>query len=187
VPATLNLPNTLTWIRIALIPMFAVVFWLPYDWARPASAVIFSLAGITDWLDGYFARRLNQVSAFGTFLDPVADKLMVSTALVLLVSAHPRVTLALAAAVIIGREIAVSGLREWMAELGARDHVAVSPVGKFKTIAQITALIMMLYEHDFWVFPMFDLGYGLLLAAAVLTLWSMTRYLMSSWPHLRGR
>jgi CDP-diacylglycerol--glycerol-3-phosphate 3-phosphatidyltransferase len=111
----------------------------------------------------------------------------VTTALVLLVSAHPRVTLALAAAVIIGREIAVSGLREWMAELGARNHVAVSTVGKFKTIAQITALIMMLYEHDFWIFPMFDLGYGLLLAAAVLTLWSMTRYLMSSWPHLRGR
>jgi CDP-diacylglycerol--glycerol-3-phosphate 3-phosphatidyltransferase/cardiolipin synthase len=185
--ARFNVPNTLTWIRIGLIPLFVIVFWSPYDWARPVCAIIFSLAGITDWLDGYFARRLNQTSAFGAFLDPVADKLMVSTALVLLVAAHPRATVAVAAAVIIGREIAVSGLREWMSELGARQHVAVSAVGKFKTIAQITALIMMLYEHDLWLVPMFDIGYGFLLVAAVLTLWSMSKYLAAAWPHLRGR
>lgn len=185
-PATLNLPNTLTWIRISLITLIVLVFYLPYAWSGPVAAIIFSLAGITDWLDGYFARRLNQASAFGAFLDPVADKLMVSTALVLLVSKHPGYVVALPAAIIIGREIAVSALREWMSELGGRKHVSVSGIGKYKTTAQITALIMMLWGHKLWFIPMFEIGYGFLLAAAALTLWSMFKYLAAAWPHLRG-
>ena len=192
-PATLNIPNTLTWIRIVLIPLIVLVFYLPHywavipaHWAGPTAAIIFSLAGITDWLDGYFARRLNQSSAFGAFLDPVADKLMISTALVLLVSKHPGFVVALPAAIIIGREIAVSALREWMSELGGRHHVSVSGIGKYKTTAQITALIMMLWEHKLWFIPMFEVGYGFLLAAAILTLWSMWKYLTAAWPHLRG-
>ena len=184
---TFNLPNALTWFRILLIPIFVVVFWLPYDWARPLTGWIFALASVTDWLDGFLARRLEQTSAFGAFLDPVADKLMVTTALVLLVSADPDAGLTLAAAVIIGREIAVSGLREWMAELGARHHVAVSPIGKVKTIVQLVALVMMLYEKDLWFVPMYVTGYWLLILAAVFTLWSMFKYLTSAWPHLRGR
>ncbi len=181
---TLNLPNSLTYFRIVLIPAFVVVFYLPYDWARPASALVFSAAGITDWLDGYFARKLGQTSRFGAFLDPVADKLMVATALVLIVQTDPRLLVALSAAVIIGREIAISALRELMSELGARHHVAVSKVGKYKTIFQITALIMMLYQHDLLILPMYDLGYGFLLASAILTLWSMAQYMISAWPHL---
>jgi CDP-diacylglycerol---glycerol-3-phosphate 3-phosphatidyltransferase len=128
--ARLNLPNTLTWIRIILIPLIVLAYYLPLywafipaHWAGPVAAIIFSLAGITDWLDGYFARKLNQASAFGAFLDPVADKLMISTALVLLVSQHPDWYVALPAAIIIGREIAVSALREWMSEMGGREHV----------------------------------------------------------------
>jgi len=131
-PARLNLPNTLTWTRIILIPLIVAVFYLPYSWSGPVAAIIFSLAGITDWLDGYFARKLNQTSAFGAFLDPVADKLMIATALVLLVSKHPGPAVALPAAVIIGREIAVSALREWMSEVGGRQQVKVSGIGKYK-------------------------------------------------------
>jgi CDP-diacylglycerol---glycerol-3-phosphate 3-phosphatidyltransferase len=185
-PARLNLPNALTWLRIILIPLIAVVYYLPYSWSGPAAAVIFSLAGITDWLDGYFARKLNQSSAFGAFLDPVADKLMISTALVLLVSKHPGFLVALPAAIIIGREIAVSALREWMSEIGGREHVSVSGIGKYKTTAQITALIMMLWGQNLWIIPVFEIGYGFLLVAALLTLWSMCKYLAAAWPHLRG-
>ena len=181
-----NLPNTLTWIRIALIPLFVIVFYLPVPWARPASAIIFSLAGITDWLDGYYARKLGLTSSFGAFLEPVADKLMVAVALVLLVQQDTRITVTLAAAVIIGREITISALREWMAELGRRSHVAVSQIGKYKTIAQITALIMMLYHEDLFFIPMYEVGYVFLLLAAVLTLWSMARYLAAAWPVLTG-
>lgn len=191
--ARLNLPNTLTWIRIILIPLIVLVYYLPHYWpvippvwAGPVAAIIFSLAGITDWLDGYLARKLNQTSAFGAFLDPVADKLMISTALVLIVSEHPHWFVALPAAIIIGREIAVSALREWMSELGGRDQVRVSGIGKYKTTAQITALIMMLWEHKLWYIPMFEVGYGFLLAAAILTLWSMWKYLAAAWPLLRG-
>jgi CDP-diacylglycerol--glycerol-3-phosphate 3-phosphatidyltransferase len=183
---TLNLPTVLTLLRVVLIPVFVVVFYLPYHWARPASAIVFSLAGITDWLDGYFARKLGQTSPFGAFLDPVADKLMVTTALVLIVQTDPRLLVALAAAIIIGREIAISALRELMSELGARHHVAVSKVAKFKTIFQITALIMMLFEQDLIILPMYELGYACLMAAAVLTLWSMANYMIAAWPHLQG-
>ena len=180
----LNLPIVLTLIRIALIPLFVVVFYLPFDWARPASAIIFSLAGITDWLDGYLARKLNQTSDFGAFLDPVADKLIVVVALVLIVQTDPRISVALASAIIIGREITVSALREWMAEMGKRAHIQVSWIGKFKTTAQITALIMLLYEVPLGFIPMYEAGYYFLQIAAVLTLWSMARYLVAAMPHL---
>ena len=182
----LNLPNTLTLIRIALIPLFVLVFYLDYDWARPAAALIFSLAGITDWLDGYFARKLGQTSAFGAFLDPVADKLMVAVALVLIVNTDPRLLVALSAAVIIGREIAISALREWMSEIGRRSHVAVSPIGKLKTIVQITALIMLIWKVDLLFIPMYATGYVLIMVAAALTLWSMATYLMAAWRSLEG-
>jgi CDP-diacylglycerol--glycerol-3-phosphate 3-phosphatidyltransferase len=182
----LNLPNTLTLIRIALIPLFVLVFYLDYDWARPAAALIFSLAGITDWLDGYFARKLGQTSAFGAFLDPVADKLMVAVALVLIVNTDHRLLVALSAAVIIGREIAISALREWMSEIGRRSHVAVSPIGKLKTIVQITALIMLIWKVDLLFIPMYATGYILILVAAALTLWSMASYLMAAWRSLEG-
>lgn len=184
---TFNLPNTITWLRIALIPLFVVVFYLPYPWARPASALIFALAGLTDWLDGYLARRLEQTSAFGAFLDPVADKLMVAVALVLIVEADKTiysVPIALSAAIIIGREITISALREWMAELGNRAAVAVSVVGKFKTIAQIVALILMLYKLPVGPVSIYNVGLGFLMVAAGLTMWSMFVYLRSAWPVL---
>jgi len=141
------LPNLLTWGRIAAIPVVVLAFYsAPYHWADPLAGLIFAAAGITDSLDGYLARRLGQTSRLGAFLDPVADKLIVSTALVLLVSKDPRWFIVLTAAVIIGREIAISALREWMAELGARRKVAVSVLGKYKTIFQVTGLAMMLYR-----------------------------------------
>lgn len=180
----LNLPTILTLIRIALIPLFVVVFFLPVWWARPAAAIIFSLAGITDWLDGYYARKLGLTSSFGAFLDPVADKLMVAVALVLIVQTDHRLIISLSAAVIIGREIAISALREWMAELGRRHHVAVTGVAKLKTIFQITALIMMIFKLDLWILPMYALGSVLLVLAAVLTLWSMFLYLKAAWESL---
>lgn len=180
----LNLPTVLTLIRIALIPMFVVAFFLPFWWARPTAAIIFSLAGITDWLDGYYARKLGQTSSFGAFLDPVADKLMVAVALVLIVQTDHRLIISLSAAVIIGREIAISGLREWMAELGRRRHVAVTSVAKLKTIFQITALIMMIFKLDLWVLPMYPLGSILLVVAAGLTLWTMFIYLRAAWRSL---
>jgi CDP-diacylglycerol--glycerol-3-phosphate 3-phosphatidyltransferase len=188
----LTVPNSLTSIRIALIPALVIVYYLPYRWAHPAAALIFALAGLTDWLDGYFARRLGQTSAFGAFLDPVADKLIVATALVLLVedSASHRavlsVSITLSSAIIIGREITVSALREWMAELGARAHVAVSGVGKLKTTAQMVALILMLYERPIAGLPTYEIGFVSLFVAAGLTLWSMFAYLRIAWPILRA-
>lgn len=181
----MNVPNTLTLLRIALIPVMLACFYLPYPWARTSAAAIFALAALTDWLDGWLARRLNQTSAFGAFLDPVADKLMVSCALVVLVQADPSVSLAVAAAIIIGREIAVSALREFMAQLGARSRVAVATVGKVKTVAQMLAIGMMLYGKHLGTNPIYEWGYWLLMVAAVLTLWSMGVYLKAAWPHVR--
>lgn len=180
----LNLPNSLTLLRIALIPVFVVLFYLPGDWTHPACALIFTLAAVTDWLDGYLARRLNQMSAFGAFLDPVADKLMVAVALVLLVQSEPSVWMAIPAAIIIGREIAISALREWMAELGKRATIAVSIIGKFKTTAQMVAVILLLYREPVAGFPVHSVGMVLLLVAAALTLWSMSVYLKAAWPIL---
>jgi CDP-diacylglycerol--glycerol-3-phosphate 3-phosphatidyltransferase len=182
-----NLPNTLTWIRIIVIPLVVVAFFMPFAWARPAAAWLFVIAGVTDYFDGYLARKLNQTSSFGAFLDPVADKLMVSTALVLLVQAEPSVMLAVIAAIIIGREITVSALREWMAEVGERAHVAVSYFGKLKTTAQIVGISMMLYRYDLFGLPIYDAGYICLMGAAVLTIWSMADYLRAAWPILTTR
>ncbi|KUJ84828.1 CDP-diacylglycerol--glycerol-3-phosphate 3-phosphatidyltransferase [Microbulbifer flavimaris] len=182
----MTLANQLTLLRVALIPVFVLVFYLPYKWSYFASAIIFSAAAITDWLDGYLARKMNQSTPFGAFLDPVADKLMVATALVLLVGLHKNGWFTVAAAVIIGREIAVSGLREWMAELGKRSSVAVSFVGKIKTTAQMAAIIILL-AFDVRDYPLMEaLGYILLYIAAALTLWTMIMYLRAAWPALVG-
>jgi CDP-diacylglycerol--glycerol-3-phosphate 3-phosphatidyltransferase len=177
-----NLPNALTYFRILVIPMIVVLFFLPVTWARPASAWLFVLAGVTDYLDGYLARRLNQISSFGAFLDPVADKLIVSTALVLLVQADPTIALSVVAAIIIGREITVSALREWMAEIGERGHVAVSYFGKWKTTAQIVGISFMLYELPIFGVPTYLIGSILLMIAAALTIGSMVDYLRHAWP-----
>ena len=188
-----NLPNTLTWLRIFAIPLVIVLFYLPYKWADPAAGLLFAAAGITDSLDGYFARRMGQTSRLGAFLDPVADKLIVAVALVLLVSkpppfgADPRWIVVLSACVIVGREIAISALREWMAELGERTRVAVSALGKYKTILQMVGLSMMLYRYDILGLPIYRIGLYLTVVAAVLTLWSMASYLKAAWPVLTAK
>jgi CDP-diacylglycerol--glycerol-3-phosphate 3-phosphatidyltransferase len=184
-PMLWNVPNTLTWIRIAAIPLIVVLFYAPYTWADPAAGLLFAAAGITDSLDGYFARRLGQTSRLGAFLDPVADKLIVAVALVLLVSKDPRALIVLTAAVTIGREIAVSALREWMAEIGQRRKVAVSQLGKYKTTLQIIGLSMMLYRRDLFGLPTYLAGVVFTVVAAVLTLYSMVTYLRVAWPELR--
>jgi CDP-diacylglycerol--glycerol-3-phosphate 3-phosphatidyltransferase len=193
---TMTIPTMLTILRIVMIPVLVVVFYLPYDWTNLACTVIFALAAVTDWLDGAIARRFEQYSAFGAFLDPVADKLMVATALFLIVQGHPTAWMALWAAVIVGREIAVSALREWMAELGQRARVAVATVGKIKTVAQMVALLCLLYAinpghppHPPHPMPwmgnvIFHIGDWLLAIAALLTLWSGYEYLRAAWPVL---
>ena len=181
-----TIPNLLTALRIVLIPAVVVLFYLPYSWSDMACGLMFALAGITDSFDGYLARRLGQVSPLGAFLDPVADKLIVAVALVLLVSRDPHWYVTMTAAVIIGREIAISALREWMAEIGARHRVAVSSMGKYKTIMQVVGLSMMLFRQDLLFLPIYEIGLGLTALAAVLTLWSMVAYLKAAWPDLRG-
>ena len=181
----MNLPNILTLFRIGLIPVFVAVFYLPFDWSNQVACLVFVIAAITDLLDGFLARKLQQTSKLGAFLDPVADKLMVAVALVLLVERNPGILLTLPAAVIIGREIAVSALREWMAELGARSKVAVSVYGKIKTIAQMTALPLLIYHEPLYNIPIHTLGLVLLYIAALLTLVSMSQYLSSAWPKLK--
>ncbi len=189
----LTVPTMLTLLRIVLIPVLVLVFYLPFRWTNFLAAAIFAFASLTDWLDGWIARRYNQYSAFGAFLDPVADKLMVATALFLIVQAHPTPWMALWAAVIVGREIAVSALREWMAELGQRAKVSVATVGKIKTVVQMVALICLLYalrpDRPVYVDPwmgdtVFVIGDWLLAAAALLTLWSGFEYLRAAWPTL---
>lgn len=184
----LNVPNLLTWLRILMIPLFVGIFYVPAEWMSLATrnvtaTVLFTAAALTDWLDGYLARTLNQVSAFGAFLDPVADKLMVAAALVLLVGldrAH-----ALVAFIIIGREITISALREWMAKIGQSRSVAVSMLGKVKTVAQMIAIPLLLYHLPLGPIDVHLLGTVLLLLAAFLTLLSMMYYLKLALPHLR--
>ena len=180
----MNLPNTLTLLRIAMIPIFVVVFYLPFKWSNLLACLIFSIAALTDLLDGYLARKLDQMSRLGAFLDPVADKLMVAVVLVLLVQQRPTLYLALPAAVIIGREITISALREWMAELGARSKVAVSIFGKVKTVTQMVSLIFLVYKKPLFGLPVYGIGLVLLYIAVILTLWSMFEYLYSAWPKL---
>ena len=180
-----NLPNALTWMRIVMIPLFVGVFYFPPAWlALPEknliATVLFTVAAITDLLDGYLARKLNQVSAFGAFLDPVADKLMVAAALIVLVDLN-RVN-AVIAVIIIGREITISALREWMAHLGAAKSVAVSFVGKVKTLSQMVAIPMLLYYDAIGIFRPQQWGTWLILLAAALTLWSMFYYLKMARP-----
>ena len=183
----LNIPNILTLFRIALIPVFVVVFFVAlFDYNNVLLASIYFIAGITDWFDGYLARKWNQQSAFGAFLDPVADKLMVTVALVLLVSAHPGALMALPAAIIVGREITISALREWMANVGDVAAVKVSLVGKFKTAAQMWAVGFLLFEKNLGWLPTMTVGYILLYISAALTLWSMVVYLKAAWPSLHS-
>lgn len=181
-----TLPNILTLLRIVLIPVLVVVFYLPFPWSPLLSAAIFGLAAITDWLDGYLARRLRQLSVFGAFLDPVADKLMVTVALVLLVEAHHSLMFTIPVAIIIGREIAISALREWMSEIGERTRVAVSIIGKVKTTAQMVAILLLLYKAPIGFMPTATVGLVLLYVAAILTLWSMLVYMRAAWPLLAG-
>lgn len=178
----MNIPNALTLLRIALIPVFVLVFYLPYHWSFMASALIFALAGITDWLDGYLARKLDQSTPFGAFLDPVADKLMVAIALVLLVERFGSWWFTIPAMIIIGREIVISALREWMAELGNRTSVAVSYVGKVKTTFQILAILVLLAAAPQRSGLLLDSGLLLLYISALLTLWSMMVYIRAAWP-----
>lgn len=190
----LTIPTILTLFRIVLIPVLVLVFYLPYPWTNFAAAFVFALGAITDWLDGWIARRYNMFSAFGAFLDPVADKLMVAVALFLIVQGHPTPWMAFWASVIVGREIAVSALREWMAEIGQRARVKVAWIGKVKTVVQMIALLCLLYSvtpekparATPWLGePIFHLGDWLLAAAAILTLWSGYQYLRAAWPAMR--
>jgi CDP-diacylglycerol--glycerol-3-phosphate 3-phosphatidyltransferase/cardiolipin synthase len=182
-----NIPILLTWLRIVLIPLLVVLYYVPGSWLQPVgrdlvATVVFVVAAGTDWLDGYLARRWNETSAFGAFLDPVADKLVVAAALIMLVWLG-RVG-ALIAVIIIGREITISALREWMAQIGARKSVAVSMVGKIKTTAQMIAIPMLLYHQPIVGLDVRMLGTWLIYVAAVLTLWSMGYYMRMAWPHL---
>ena len=184
---TMNIPNTLTLFRILLVPVFVLVFYLPFQWSFLASAVIFLVAALTDWFDGYLARKLDQSTPFGAFLDPVADKLMVAVALGLLIERFGSWVFTLPALVIIGREIVVSALREWMAELGKRTSVAVSYIGKIKTVMQMLAILFFLVIELDYFGIVFWLAYASLYLAAVLTLWSMMIYLKAAWPDLKPR
>lgn len=193
-----NLPNILTAMRILVIPILVLVFYLPVPWGHPAAAAIFTVASITDWLDGYLARSLSQSTKLGAFLDPVADKLMVSISLVLIVAQPPFLgvyldslgynlpiaLITVPAAIIISREIVVSALREWMAEVGKRAKLAVSNLGKIKTTIQMISLIVLLFCRPETSGIIAMIGYILLYVAAILTLWSMMIYLKAAWPEL---
>ena len=185
-----NIPNSLTWARIALIPFFVGIYYLPEGVISAAdknlvATLTFVAAAVTDWFDGYLARSLGQTSAFGAFLDPVADKLMVAAALIVLV--HLGRVDSLIALVIIGREITISALREWMAKVGASGSVAVAFVGKLKTAAQMSAIPLLLFQAPLGGFDSMALGTVLIYVAAVLTLWSMGYYMRCAWPELMKR
>lgn len=181
-----QLPNVLTVGRIVAVPVFVGLFyWTSNPWADPLAALVFILAAVTDWIDGYLARRLGVTTPLGAFLDPVADKLIVATALVMLVARDPHPLIVVSAMIIIGREITVSALREWMSHVGARGKVAVSSLGKWKTILQMVGLSLMVYRNDLFGLPIYRIGVALLVIAAVQTLWSMLVYLRAAWPELR--
>ncbi|MDX9706045.1 MAG: CDP-diacylglycerol--glycerol-3-phosphate 3-phosphatidyltransferase [Azospira sp.] len=185
-----NLPIFLTWLRIVAIPLLIAVYYVPDDWLYGhsrdlAASALFCAAAITDWFDGYLARKLDQTSAFGAFLDPVADKLMVAAALIVLVQLG-RVD-AIIATIIIGREITISALREWMAQIGAHRSVAVSMIGKIKTTAQMLAIPMLLFYAPLAGVDLKQAGTWLVYVAAVLTLWSMGYYLRMAWPEIARR
>jgi len=181
-----DLPNILTVARIVAVPLVVLLFYWSHPWANPLAAIVFIAASITDTLDGYLARRMGITTPLGEFLDPVADKLMVAAALVLLAAHDTRPFVVITAGIIIGREITVSALREWMAHVGARAKVAVSGMGKMKTIVQMTGLSMMMFREDVFGLPIYQIGVVLLVIAGVLTLWSMVAYLKAAWPELHG-
>jgi CDP-diacylglycerol--glycerol-3-phosphate 3-phosphatidyltransferase len=183
----MNVPNTITTSRIVLIPVFIAVFYLPYDWAPALATFVFWFAAITDWFDGYLARKLNQQSALGAFIDPLADKLMVITALLLLLSKHPENNwLLFSSLIIISREILISSLREWMSSQGKSDVVAVSFAGKAKTMMQMLALLFLIYEQDLFGLPTYTIGIFLLVVASILTIVSMMVYIKSAWSTISG-
>ena len=187
----INIPTLLTLSRIAVIPVFVIVYYLPVHWANVACTALFIVAAITDWLDGYIARKFSLMSRFGAFLDPVADKLMVTVVLILLVDKNPTtysdIFLTVPAVIIVGREITISALREWMAELGEQGKVAVSYIGKVKTTAQLVALPMLIYREPlFGEIPVVTIGFFLLYLAAILTMWSMFVYIRASWPTMKN-
>ncbi|WP_299806330.1 CDP-diacylglycerol--glycerol-3-phosphate 3-phosphatidyltransferase [uncultured Shewanella sp.] len=176
-----NIPIALTLFRLALLPVFVVLFYIPEPWSPFAAAFVFWLAAVTDALDGYAARKLKQSTRFGAFLDPVADKIMVTTALVLLISEYSNIWLTLPALFMIGREIVISALREWMAEIGKRGAVAVSWIGKYKTAAQMVAITGLIWQpNELLTYAAFGLFY----IAAVLTFWSMMSYILAAWKDL---
>ena len=180
-------PNILTFIRILFIPLLVLVYYLPVELRYILAALVFVLAALTDWLDGYLARRLDQSTPFGAFLDPVADKLIVAVALVIVVESRPTLLTALPVMIIICREILISALREWMAELGKRTSIAVSMIGKIKTTLQMVAIAVLLLAEPGKGGLINIAGLAMLYAAAILTLWSMVLYLTTAWPELTGR
>ena len=187
----INLPTWLTLFRVALLPVMVLVFYLPFRGHNIVAAIVFALAGVTDWLDGYLARRMGLTSKFGAFLDPVADKLMVAVTLFLLVASHrgdwSGIVMAVTSAIIVGREISISALREWMAEIGMRATVRVAFLGKLKTVMQVVALIVLILQHEkeAEALRLYHIGEGLLVLAGVLTIWSGMHYLRAAWPSLR--
>lgn len=178
----ITLPTAVTLFRIALIPLFVIVFYLPFGWANVAATSIFAIASLSDWVDGYLARSMQQESSFGAFLDPVADKLMVVVIIVLLVEAHPSIYMALPSVVIVAREISISALREWMAQLGSSTTVQVSFIGKAKTVSQMFALGFMIFSEPLIGLPIFTIGLAIYYLAAILTIVSMVIYLRAAWP-----
>ena len=183
----LNLAILLTLFRIAAIPAVVVLFYSNVDNARPIAAILFGIAAVTDFLDGWVARKYGQASAFGEFLDPVADKLMVSIVLVMLVQGDPDWHVDIIAMIIIGREITVSALREWMATIGERANVKVSWTGKLKTVLQMFGIGFMVFQNDFLGLDIYSIGFALLVIAAVMTIWSMIIYLRAAWPFIADR
>ena len=180
-----NIPIALTLSRILFIPVIFIFYFLPYGWAHPLAAILLALTAFTDWLYGYLARSLSQVTQLGAFLDPVADKLLVAVALVMLLSTHQIPYLSVAAAIIIGREIAISALREWMSAVGKRVSVKVTEMAKYKTAMQMLALVMLVWYHPGSYFWLKWCGAILLYFSAILTIWSMLIYLKAAWPDLK--
>ena len=180
----LNFAILLTLFRIAAIPVVVVLFYSPMEHARPVAAILFGVAAVTDLLDGWVARRFEQMSKFGEFLDPVADKLMVAIVLVMLVQDDPLWFVDIIAMIIIGREITISALREWMATIGERANVKVNWTGKLKTVLQMFGIGFMVYQNEFMGFDIYGIGFVLLVAAAGMTIWSMIVYLRAAWPYI---
>jgi len=181
----MNIPNTITSFRIVLIPVFITVFYLPYSWAPALATFIFWFAAMTDWFDGYLARKLEQQSVLGAFIDPLADKLMVVSALLIILTKHPENNwLLFPTLIIISREILISSLREWMSTMDKGKTVAVSFFGKAKTAGQMIALLFLIYEQDIFGLPTYTIGLGLLVLAAFLTIVSMVLYIKAAWPTL---